>query len=163
MTVSTRELTPAASGTPTISLGVDLYFDFLQRQMSINRMLAASATKLVSSLSNAVLNQTALFARQTVERADPATLVEQATRNLIEQVAEADRPSVPITGSDQQRVRESVRPAPRRRAGTTMSATRQQQPPHRLVVDEVFDEIVDFLVAADIAGDRASAGSVPVS
>ena len=79
MTVSTRELTPAASGTPTISLGVDLYFDFLQRQMSINRMLAASATKLVSSLSNAVLNQTALFARQTVERADPATLVEQAT------------------------------------------------------------------------------------
>jgi hypothetical protein len=44
-----------------------------------------------------------------------------------------------------------------------MSATRQQQPPNRLVVDEVFDEIVDFLVAADIAGDRASAGSVPVS
>jgi hypothetical protein len=132
-----------------IAVGMERYFQFLRRQMDLQREFTMTWAAAVTSMSSAVLGQwqtvehiVAGHADQIAERAHGA---ERVTRGMVEQVEIAERTLGSLT--DHQ-------PAPslnnHRDATREASASADASTEHMKVTPDIFDELLELIVDEDI-------------
>jgi hypothetical protein len=118
----------------TLIPGMELYLEFLEQQAALTRMVAVAGAALASSVSNALLAQTTSLASNAVGSAEP------------------------VFGTDPKGSHPSPHAAPTKTNGTVTAQAISLVPvqhsgSQRASVDDVFDELVQVLIAAEISED----------
>ena len=122
------------SARSTLIPGLERYFELLDRQAALNRMVAAAGAAFASSVSNVLLAQT-------------ATLAGSATGNAERAPRTAPTRSEPDGDAARATTNGSITEAARSAGPVQHSGS------HHASVDVVFDELVQFLIAAEISDD----------
>ena len=135
MTLSTDQTeNRSRSASSTLTPGMELYLELLEQQAALTRMVAVGGAALASSMSNALLAQTTSLAGNAVASAEP------------------------VFGTDPKGSHPSPHAAPIKTNGTVTAQAISLVPvqhsgSQRASVDDVFDELVQVLIAAEITED----------
>jgi hypothetical protein len=134
-----------------IAVGMERYFQFLRRQMDLQREFTMTWAAAVTSMSSAVLGQLqtvehimAGHADQIAERAHGA---ERVTRGIVEQVVIAERTLGGLNDHQPAPSLQDHRDATREpSAAASVDASTE----HVKVTPDIFDELLELIVDEDI-------------
>jgi hypothetical protein len=134
-----------------IAAGMERYFQFLRRQMDLQREFTMTWAAAVTSMSSAVLGQWQtvehIMAGQADQIAERAHGAERVTRGIVEQVVIAERSMGSLTEQQPAPSLNNHRDATRE---PSVAASADASTEHVKVTPDIFDELLELIVDEDI-------------